>query len=178
MFIQQDGLVIRNAERADCAFLAAWWNDGSVMAHAGFPLGLNTTPEEIWESIQKDADGTGRRLMIVYGGKPIGEMSYRVQDQHTAEIGVKICEAAYQEKGLGKTLLSMLIGRLFSMGCEKIVLDTNLNNTRAQHVYERLGFQKLRVNTDAWRDQLGQWQSSVDYELTPERFADFSSPRA
>lgn len=34
----------------------------------------------------------------------------------------------------------MLIEELFSMGYEKIILETNLKNTRAQHVYERLGF--------------------------------------
>lgn len=60
----------------------------------------------------------------------------------------------------------MLIGQLFAMGYEKIVLDTNLANTRAQHVYEKLGFKKIRVNIDAWKDQLGRMQSSIDYELS------------
>ena len=67
----------------------------------------------------------------------------------------------------------MLIRYLFDCGFEKIVLDTNLQNVRAQHVYESLGFQKLRINTDSWTDQLGQTQSSVDYELTPENFVDY-----
>ena len=56
---------------------------------------------------------------------------------------------------------------------EKIVLDTNLTNKRAQHVYESLGFQKLRVNIDSWIDQLGNKQSAVDYELTEDNFVDF-----
>ena len=60
------------------------------------------------------------------------------------------------------------------MGYEKIVLDTNLNNKRAQHVYESLGFRKLRVNMDSWKDQLGRWQSSVDYELIPEDFKNYA----
>ena len=53
-------------------------------------------------------------------------------------------------------------------------MDTNLKNERAQHVYEQLGFRKLRVNMDSWEDQLGVPQSSVDYELTPELFQDYS----
>jgi ribosomal protein S18 acetylase RimI-like enzyme len=48
---------------------------------------------------------------------------------------------------------------------DKIILDTNLNNIRAQHVYEKLGFTKLRINKDIWKDQLGVNQSSVDYEM-------------
>ncbi|MBR3106366.1 MAG: GNAT family N-acetyltransferase [Clostridia bacterium] len=177
MYIRNGDLVIRNAESADCAQLAAWWNDGKVMAHAGFPNGLGTTPEEIRESIRTDSDETRRRLIIAYSDKPIGEMSYRNVGDHTAEIGIKICEAPYQEKGLGRVLLSMLIGKLFSMDYRKIILDTNLKNTRAQHVYELLGFQKLRVNIDAWQDQVGQMQSSVDYELTPDRFVDYTALR-
>ena len=67
----------------------------------------------------------------------------------------------------------MLISCLFENGFRKIVLDTNLNNLRAQHVYESLGFRKLRINYDSWTDQLGQKQSSVDYELTENDFIDY-----
>ncbi len=174
MLIEEEDICIRNAEKADCVQLAAWWNDGSVMAHAGFPLGLNTTAEKIEAQLAGNSDETARVLMIEYRGEPIGEMNYRNLGGKTAELGIKICDPAYQEKGLGRVILSLLIRRLFSMGYEKIVLDTNRTNTRAQHVYELLGFQKLRVNENAWQDQLGRWQSSVDYELTPERFIDCS----
>ena len=53
---------------------------------------------------------------------------------------------------------------------ERIILDTNLQNERAQHVYEKLGFHKLRINRNAWKDQSGQLQSSVDYEMTREAY--------
>jgi hypothetical protein len=43
MNIKYDQLCIRNAEKKDCEQLAKWWNDGKVMAHAGFPNGLGTT---------------------------------------------------------------------------------------------------------------------------------------
>lgn len=68
--------------------------------------------------------------------------------------------------------LSMLIGWLFNHGYIRIVLDTNLANKRAQHVYESLGFRRLRTNLDAWTDQMGRKQSSVDYELTEDCFID------
>ena len=41
--IQYENLTIRQAEVADAKQLAAWWNDGAVMAHAGLPNGLGTT---------------------------------------------------------------------------------------------------------------------------------------
>jgi RimJ/RimL family protein N-acetyltransferase len=45
MNIIKDNLTIRNATARDAEQLAAWWNNGAVMAHAGFPRGLSTTPE-------------------------------------------------------------------------------------------------------------------------------------
>lgn len=173
MYLSHQNFVIRDAGEADCAQLAAWWNDGRVMAHAGFPNGLGTTEEKIWRDIRADSDMTRRRLMIERGGVPIGEMCFRNQENGGAEIGIKICEAAYQEKGYGRVLLSMLIAALFERGFEKIVLDTDLENTRAQHVYELLGFEKRRVNRDSWTNQLGQRRSSVDYALTPEQFVNW-----
>ena len=101
-------------------------------------------------------------------------MNYRKIGDRTAEIGIKICEPDHQERGLGRIVLSLLIKELFSTGYTKIVLDTNLKNHRAQHVYELLGFQKVRVNHDSWTDQLGERQSSVDYELKPQDFRDYS----
>jgi RimJ/RimL family protein N-acetyltransferase len=146
------------------------------MAHAGFPLGLNTTAEEIAESISSDSDETRRRLIIEYKGLAIGETSYGNVGDRTAQIGIKICEPDYQEKGLGRVILSLLIRRLFENGFEKIVLDTNTKNSRAQHVYELLGFRKVRINENAWTDQLGEPQSSIDYELLRDGFHDFSDP--
>ena len=57
---------------------------------------------------------------------------------------------------------------------KKSILDTNVNNKRAQLVYEQPGFIKLRVNENSRKNQLGELQSSIDYELSRESFKDFS----
>ena len=90
-----------------------------------------------------------------------------------AEIGIKICEADRQNRGVGRNVLSMLIRLLFRNGYAEIILDTNLTNTRAQHVYESLGFRKVRTNIDSWKDQLGWLQSSVDYALVEPDFVSY-----
>ncbi len=162
--IQYGNFTIRQAEVADAKQLAAWWNDGAVMAHAGFPNGLGTTEEEVIEGLGSS------RMVIEESDCLIGECNYRNMSDGVAEIGIKICETDCQNRGVGRKVLSMLIGWLFRNGCSKIVLDTNLTNTRAQHVYELLGFRKVRTNIDSWRDQLGRLQSSVDYELVESDF--------
>lgn len=168
MELHYKNLALRTAAPADVPQLIAWWNDGAVMAHAGFPNGLGTTVEK--ETARLD----GARLVILEGDRLIGECSQRSVGNGAAEIGIKVCETDCQNRGVGRMVLSMLIRWLFDQGYTKIVLDTNLNNLRAQHVYESLGFTKLRVNIDSWKDQLGRPQSSVDYELTEDNFRSFA----
>ena len=102
-------------------------------------------------------------------------MNYRNKGSQTVEIGIKICDFSKQNKGVGKILLSMLISALFKdFRYQKIILDTNLKNKRAQHVYEQLGFTKLRVNQNSWTNQIGELQSSLDYELYQKDFINFA----
>ena len=169
MKLQFENLTIRQAVVADAKQLTAWWNDGAVMAHAGFPNGLGTTEEEVIRGL-----GNGR-MVIEESDRLIGECIYRNVADGVAEIGIKICETDCQNRGVGRKVLSMLIGWLFRNGYSKIVLDTNLTNTRAQHVYESLGFCKVKTNIDSWKDQLGRLQSSVDYELVEKDFVSYIS---
>lgn len=172
----KEDLVIRSATMEDADILNRWWNDGSVMAHAGFPNGLYQSLEETRRQIARNQESLSQRCIIEYQNQRIGEMSYHIGDDF-AEIGIKICEATEQNHGLGTTLLQMLIDFLFQdkalnneVLIQRIILDTNLKNVRAQHVYEKIGFRKVGVRMDAWKDQLGILQSSVDYELTREMY--------
>lgn len=167
MELKCGNILLRDATKADAKQLVQWWNNGAVMAHAGFPKGLGTTEEKVIAGLGKG------RLVIEEAGRLIGECSYRDVGEYTAEIGIKICETDCQNRGLGRIILSALISWLFEQGFEKIVLDTNLTNLRAQHVYESLGFRKLRINYDSWTDQLGNKQSAVDYELVEADFVDY-----
>ena len=162
MFLQKNDLVLRPARPEDAKLLSAWWSDGRIMAHAGFPDGLDINSQALAKDLKKDCDTRCRRLIIENNNIPIGEMSYGRIDETTAEIGIKICDFDQQGKGLGTMCLEMLRDYLlYDLDFEKIVLDTNLNNKRAQHVYENLGFIKEREST--WKDQRGMDQSSIHY---------------
>lgn len=175
MLLNYQNYKIRNANINDAEQLASWWNNGKIMAHAGFPNGTGQTAQSIADSLQNDTDDTHRRLIIEIDSYPVGEMNYRNKGSLIAEIGIKICDFSKQNKGAGKILLSMLIYTLFNdLGYQKIILDTNLKNERAQHVYEQLGFTKLRVNENSWTNQIGELQSSIEYELYQKDFINFA----
>lgn len=147
------------------------------MAHAGFPNGLGESLEETIAGIKENEEYLDQRCVIEINGVLAGETNFNLLEENTAEIGIKICETAYQNQGYGSKLIWMLITYLFEdnalnakFSVHRIILDTNLKNERAQHVYEKLGFTRLRVNYGAWEDQLGVLQDSVDYEMTREQF--------
>lgn len=168
MYIEFQNIVIRNASADDAETLCRWWNDGKVMAHAGFPKGLGTTVQKIEEALRQDTEDTFRRLILEIGGAEVGELSFRDFGK-SCEIGIKICDEAYQNHGYGRIVLSLFIKELFKK-YERIFLDTDLENIRAQHVYEALGFKRVKVRYNSWVNQIGVLRSAVDYELLPEHF--------
>lgn len=169
MHMQYENYSIRHATSKDVDQLVTWWNDGEVMAHAGFPQGIHTHHETVERQIN-DPTSPCQRLILEYDKKMIGEMSYYPLKDHQVEIGIKICHRNDQNQGHGRIFLSMLIEMLFIKGYQQIVLDTMLENMRAQHVYESLGFERKGMRVDCWKDQEGKMRTAVDYALTKERF--------
>jgi hypothetical protein len=49
MYKTYKNLTIRNATVEDALLLSAWWNDGSIMEHAGYHMGTGETPDMIAE---------------------------------------------------------------------------------------------------------------------------------
>lgn len=173
--IGQGELVLAPAKLEDASRFYDWWNNGRVMAHAGFPKGLGLSMREVEEALLRFERNPGQQLYsIVYQSVPIGECHYRDLEPGSAEIGLKICQERYQNRGLGRQVLSLLIGYLFERGTVKILVDTNQTNASARHLYGLLGFRQVGISENAWIDQVGQWQSTVHYELTKTDFQDLS----
>ena len=64
----------------------------------------------------------------------------------------------------------MLFEYLFNF-VDRIVWDTLIENTRAQHVYERkIGARRVGTRENCWKDQTGKYRTAVDYEMTKEEF--------
>lgn len=52
---------------------------------------------------------------------------------------------------------------------EKIIWDTDIENKRAQYVYEnKIGARNVGVRKNCWKDQTGKWRTAIDYEISKE----------
>ncbi len=178
MRIRKDNIVIRSATINDAVQLNKWWNDGKVMEHAGFPRGLGESLEDTIKNIRGWEGKLSQLCVIEIDGKLVGELNYRIKGDNAVYPGWKICDFSYQNQGYGPKIIRMLFEFLFTdeainskFPIEKIVLDTMLENKRAQHVYEnKIGARKIGIRKDCWKDQNGKLRTVVDYELSKEEF--------
>ena len=163
-------IVIRTATEKDAEVLLSWWNDGEIMAHAGFPLGLNTTIDKIKENIKKNCD-TRELMLIEVDGLPVGELNYKIKD-NIADFGIKICNKTFQNVGLGPIILNKLFKYLFEeKNVDKITCNTNLNNIRSQLVYEKkMQMKRTQTLYNSWINQIGERCSVTFFEITKKDF--------
>lgn len=101
--------------------------------------------------------------LIYWNDQLVGEMNYMVDPQHlykkepgTAWIGITIGEAAAHGQGIGHAAMQFLEGQIKDQGLERIELGVFEFNTRAHHLYQKLGYQEIgRVaGFTFWQDQM------------------------
>lgn len=178
MRIEKDNIVIRSATVDDAIQLNKWWNDGRVMEHAGFPNGIGESLDDTIANIRSWEGKLSQLCIMEIDGKPVGELNYSIKGNGGAYPGWKICDFNYQNQGYGSKIIMMLLEFIFTdedinskFPIEKIIWDTTLENKRAQYVYEnKIGARKIGIQENAWQDQLGNWRSAVDYEISREEF--------
>ncbi len=88
----------------------------------------------------------------VYAGN--GEVRIgKLRKQHVGELGIVLAKE-FRDEGIGTVLLKTLLDEARTMGLTLVTLNCFENNTRACHVYEKLGFQRAGVipNAIKWKD--------------------------
>jgi len=176
MKIKYQSILIREALLKDANKLTHWWNDGKVMSHAGFPNGLNTTIEKVIAQIKNNGINKHYLYIIEIDNVLVGEMNYKDCGNNIAEIGIKICEVEYQNKGYGTIIMKLFINELFiKLNFSKIILDTSIENSRANYFYQnKLGFKITNVVKNGWCNcSTKETCDLVEYELEFDDFMKF-----
>ncbi len=85
-----------------------------------------------------------RSFVLEESGKLIGYIIYRVvkEEMHVLNIAIR---PDWQGKGYGKRLMKWAMERERKEGVKYVTLEVRKSNIKAIRLYEKLGFQKLRV---------------------------------
>lgn len=132
---------------------------GSVHTNGEQPeqwtLGELTTTYDGWMS------ATDRIAWVIVensSGRVVGEAVLNHLDQDNLSCGFRIWISGVINRGLGTEAVWLSMAHAFAVGLHRVELDVYDFNTRARHVYEKLGFvvegtkrQALRFD-DRWVD--------------------------
>lgn len=87
---------------------------------------------------------SGKGWLCEVDGEAVG---FSVASLRDASIWALFVKPGYEGRGIGTRLLSLATGWLFGMGVSSISLSTEAN-TRADKVYERLGWRRGEIKSD------------------------------
>ncbi len=66
-----------------------------------------------------------------------------------------VTKKSYRNRGIGKSLLDYIISNCKSLNLASITLEVNETNSIAIHLYEDLGFEKIGIRKNYYKDNNG-----------------------
>lgn len=131
--------------------------------------------DELHEKLENREPDTDVWLIEVEG-RVIGLIqAYENTDPMYRHAGIDIVlHHDAQGRGLGPEAIRVLARHLFEdRGHHRIVIDPNAANTRAIHVYEKVGFRRVGVMRDyEWSEHEGRWTDGVLMDLLRGELSD------
>jgi aminoglycoside 6'-N-acetyltransferase len=126
--------------------VARWWDPPPE----GWPLG----PEPDVE-----------RFAIVAGGEPVGAVQFWEESDpgsRYADVDIFVAPES-QGRGLGTEAMRLIVRHLVEdRGHHRVTLSTAVDNVRAIHVYEKVGFRAVGVTRKSNFNELaGEWQDEL-----------------
>lgn len=107
-----------------------------------------------------------RMLLVMLGGRPIGEVVLKEidRDAKTCAMGIHLQNDSVKGKGYGTRAERLALDYAFEeLGMESVFADCVLKNHRSRHVLEKVGFQFLRRDGgfDYFRCDRAQWEGKL-----------------
>ena len=140
--LEGDRLVLRPQREADVPVFAEWMGDIEVVK---FVTARTFTLEEEWEWFRVTAVAPEVLVFAIVmkdSNRLIGSCGIH-NPSNTEEVGVGICIGRMDEwgKGYGAEAMQLLIGYIRdTLKVQRVWLNVDTVNDRAQTLYERLGF--------------------------------------
>lgn len=159
-------VVIRYADWQDLDQLLAFANDLSREDTYVMLSGETVSREDEIRYLSDQLQGVERgdriHLVATVGGQLAansGIYRQRMRKRHVGELHISIAEQ-FREEGIGTELLEALKAEARTIGIQLLTLTCFASNSRALHVYEKVGFRKAGTVPGAYVRQ-GQYDGEV-----------------
>lgn len=146
--MQEGSLIIERGTPADAAELIDYLRTiGGETENLSFGTDdFPFTVESEAEYLEKQVDSPDRVLYVArVDGRIVGDASLSRgcrRMSHRGKFGISVLRSMWG-KGIGTALAEKVLTFARENGFEQVFLDVRSDNTRAIHLYEKLGFSKL-----------------------------------
>jgi aminoglycoside 6'-N-acetyltransferase len=157
--IKKDDLLIRLMNHNDFDVMVKWLNDQRVLEfYEEPPSNLDRVKGKYGPRIE------GKHYVIPciveYKNQPVGYIQYYeiqeddlkkygfISNQNIYGIDQFIGETKLWDKGIGTSMILLMLNHLRSIGASKVVLEVEKNNIRAIKSYTKCGFKKTKEMTN------------------------------
>ena len=126
---------------------------------------------DTWDRVDEESSVV---FSILADGAVVGCIEYAEEtDPDYRHAGVDLfISTGRQGRGIGADALRTLIAYLLGdLGHHRVIIDPAVENERAIHVYEKLGFRRVGVMRRYERAVDGEWRDGLLMELLAEDFA-------
>ncbi len=143
-------------EESDYQLMAKWLSDPRVYEFIhGKPKDLIWAKNKYGPRIRKEEPVNA--CIIEFKNQPIGYIQYFNIKPYEKDYEMKntkdiwaidlwIGEVEFWDKGIGSQALKLLKDYIFKkLHAKKIIIDPHTDNPRAIHVYEKVGFKKIKI---------------------------------
>ncbi len=142
-------------EEADYQLMAKWLADPRVLEFVyGEPKDIEYVKEHFGPRVRQEENVSS--CFIEYQSQPVGYIQYfpvTKKEDYELEtnedvwaIDMWIGEPNFWDKGIGSKALKLVMGHIFKdEKAKKIIIDPHVDNLRAIHVYEKVGFKKVKI---------------------------------
>lgn len=162
---------IRKMNSSDIDLKVKWINNKKNNRHLHYKLPLDRQKTLHWYEQIKDNqerfDG-----IIEYNGIPVGLIGLLNIVDSSAEYYIAIGECEYLGKGIAKIASKLLLQKAFKdYNLEKVILYTEIDNYKAQRLFESIGFKRLGLaDAKVYNPRLNEYVERYIYEISKSDF--------
>jgi RimJ/RimL family protein N-acetyltransferase len=173
---------LRPIEPSDAALVQRWYEDARVADLMGdLPISLANRERRYADAVTTDGDDVFRfAICLLADDEMVGRVDLFDIDKVNGScmLGITIGDPARWGQGLGSDALNALVDFAFGqLRMERVQLDTERANHRAQTAYRKAGFVEEGVFRHAWW-QDGRWKDDVRMALLRHDWLALERPRS
>lgn len=173
---------LRPLEPSDAALVHRWYEDARVADLMGdLPVSLARRERRYQDAVAGDGNETYRfAICLLADDAMVGRCDLFDIDRTNGSctFGITIGDPARWGQGLGTDAVNALVDFAFGeLRMERVQLDTDSHNERAQAAYRKAGFVQEAVFRHSWW-QHGEWRDDIRMALLRDEWQALDRPRS